>query len=66
MDSVIHVGVLVLEWLFFLGLIGSAVVVVWSFVEDMATIFTKDGPVAPELPAEQHVAQAGEPAAKTA
>lgn len=52
MDRVISLGVRILEALFFIGLLGSAIVVIWSFIEDMATIFTKDEPVVPMTVAE--------------
>lgn len=32
----------VLEWLFFIGMAGSAVVVVISFIEDIYTMMEKD------------------------
>lgn len=42
MDALIKVVAPVLEWLFFIGMAGSAVVVVISAVEDIYTIMEKD------------------------
>ncbi|HUY82301.1 MAG TPA: hypothetical protein VMU92_11310 [Acidobacteriaceae bacterium] len=39
MDALIHFFVVLLTVLFFVGLIGSAVVVAISFVEDMTELF---------------------------
>jgi hypothetical protein len=37
-------AIFVLEWMFFVGLAGSSVVVVISFVEDGKELFGKDEP----------------------
>jgi hypothetical protein len=44
MDRLVHLGVRIIEIVFFTGLAGSAIVVAWSFVEDMFQIFEKDQP----------------------
>lgn len=42
MDTIIQVLGPMLEWMFFLGMAGSALVVVISFIEDFYTIFEED------------------------
>lgn len=42
MDAIMHVLGPVLEWMFFVGMAGSALVVVISFIEDFYTILEKD------------------------
>lgn len=42
MDLLIKVFAPVLEWLFFVGMAGSALVVVISFIEDIHTMLEKD------------------------
>jgi hypothetical protein len=42
MDLLIKVFAPVLEWLFFVGMAGSALVVVISFIEDIYTMLEKD------------------------
>ncbi len=42
MDLVIKVFAPVLEWLFFIGMAGSALVVLISAIEDIHTIVEKD------------------------
>lgn len=42
MDALMKVVAPVLEWLFFIGMAGSAVVVVISFIEDIYTMMEKD------------------------
>jgi hypothetical protein len=42
MDTLMYFVAPVLEWLFFIGMAGSAVVVVISAVEDIHTIMEKD------------------------
>ena len=42
MDTIMHVLGPLLEWMFFLGMAGSALVIVISFIEDFYTIFEKD------------------------
>jgi hypothetical protein len=42
MQSIVHAGMVFLEILFFVGWVGSLVVVVISGVEDLETIFQKD------------------------
>jgi hypothetical protein len=42
MDAIMHVLAPVLEWMFFIGIAGSALVIVISAVEDINTIFEKD------------------------
>lgn len=42
MDALMKVVAPVLEWLFFIGMAGSAVVVVISAIEDIYTIMEKD------------------------
>lgn len=42
MDAIMQVLGPVLEWMFFLGMAGSALVIVISFIEDFNTIFEKD------------------------
>jgi len=37
----------ILEWMFFVGLVGSSVVVLISFVEDGKELFGKDEPTQP-------------------
>ena len=48
MASIVHAGMVFLETLFFVGAVGSLVVVVISGIEDLETIFQKDtgGPAA--------------------
>jgi hypothetical protein len=42
MDAIMHVLAPVLEWMFFIGMAGSALVVLISAVEDVFTILEKD------------------------
>lgn len=42
MDWLIRVGVLILEFLFFAGVVGSALVIVLSGIEDIETIFESE------------------------
>jgi hypothetical protein len=42
MDAIMQVLGSVLEWMFFIGMAGSALVVVISFIEDFNTIFEED------------------------
>jgi hypothetical protein len=42
MDAVMAVLAPVLEWMFFVGMAGSALVIVISAVEDVQTILEKD------------------------
>ena len=42
MDAIMQVLGSVLEWMFFMGMAGSALVVVISFIEDFNTIFEED------------------------
>jgi hypothetical protein len=39
-----HILVLILEWLFFMGLAGSMVVAVWAFIADCFDFFEKGRP----------------------
>jgi len=41
------IAIYVLEWMFFLGLAGSSVVVLISFLEDGKELFGKDEPTQP-------------------
>jgi len=42
MDALMQVLGPVLEWMFFIGMAGSALVIVISFIEDFNTIFEED------------------------
>ena len=42
MDAIMQVLAPVLEWMFFIGMAGSALVVVISAVEDVSTILEED------------------------
>lgn len=42
MDLLMQVLAPALEWIFFIGMAGSALVVIISFIEDFNTIFEKD------------------------
>lgn len=42
MDAIMHVIAPVLEWMFLIGMAGSAVVIVISAVEDVFTILEED------------------------
>jgi hypothetical protein len=42
MDAIMHVLAPILEWMFFIGMAGSALVVLISAVEDLFTILETD------------------------
>jgi len=42
MDALMQLLGPVLEWMFFIGMAGSALVIVISFIEDFNTIFEED------------------------
>jgi hypothetical protein len=44
MDLLIHIGVRILETLFFLGVVGSTVVLVLTTIEDVETLTESDDP----------------------
>jgi hypothetical protein len=44
MDVLVTVGVRILEFMFVAGMIGSAIVIIWSGVEDVASILEPDEP----------------------
>lgn len=44
MDTALLVFMRVIEWLFFIGLAGSAIVVSISFFEDIGVLFERDKP----------------------
>jgi hypothetical protein len=42
----------VLEWAFAIGMIGSAIVVLWTSVEDVEVVLEREKPLPPEPPEE--------------
>jgi hypothetical protein len=44
MDLLVHIGVRILETLFFLGVVGSTVVLVLTTIEDVETLTESDDP----------------------
>lgn len=44
MEGFVTILVRTLEWMFLVGIIGSALVILLSFVEDIETMFERDVP----------------------